>query len=152
MLEVDMHIDHLAEFMFTKNVNNALIDLSLNGLESAKDFFYLCLDLFCKGLILMHGNGSHIVSVNSLTIEQFQQLRDKMNLAGIDIILDTQPPDVDIGKDDIYLNFAELQQMPDSLPLEDYKFIMKCCEFTYVISFRLFHINEGNCNSHRARV
>lgn len=152
MLEIDMHVDHLADFIFTKNINNAIIELSLNGLESSKDFFFFCLDLFCKGLVLMFGDGSLSVKVNNIRMEQFMEMREKLRLAGIDVILDAQPPDIDIGPDDIYLNLIELQEMLDTLPLKDYKFVMKCCEFTYIIQFELFHRSDGACHSHRSRI
>jgi len=152
MLSVDMHVDHLAEFIFTKNVNNAIIELSLNGLENAKDFFFFCLDLFCKGLVFMFGEGSLSVNVNNIKIEQFVQLREKLRLAGIEVHLDAQPPDVDVKSDEIFINIMELQEMSDSLPLKDYKFIIKCCEFTYIINFDLFHRSDGACHSHRTKL
>ena len=78
-------------------------------------------------------------------------LREKLRLAGIEAMLDAQPPDVDIGKDDIYLNLMEIQEMPDTLPLKEYKFVMKCSEFTYVISFDLFHRTaDGTCHFQRS--
>ena len=151
-LEVEMEVDHLAEFMFVKNTNNAIIELSLNGLENTKDFFFFCLDLFCKGLIYLHApEGEASVNVNDLTLEQFAVLRDKMRLAGIDVTLDAQPPDLDIGKDEVFMNLQELYTAPDELPMKDYKFMIKCSEFTYAIHFDIFHRSDGNCHTTRIR-
>jgi hypothetical protein len=152
-LEVEMEVDHLAEFMFLKNVNNAVIELSLNGLQNTKDFFFFCLDLFCKGLIFLFAPaGATSVNINDLSVEQFGILRDKMRLAGLDVTLDVQPPDVDIGPDDVYMNLQELYTAPDELPMKDYKFMIKCSEFTYMIHFDIFHRSDGNCHSTRTRV
>ena len=147
-LNVMMHVDHLAEFMFTKNVNNAYIELTLNGLQNTKDMFFFCLDLFCKGLVFMFGV-NYRVNVQELTLENFQQLRDKMRLAGIEITFDAQPPDVDMPKDELFINLQELHDAPEELALKDYKFILKCTDFTYVVSFDLFHIADRDCNSRR---
>ena len=51
--EVDMEIDDLASFLFTKNINNITTELSLGGIADNKDLFFFCLDLF--GLALGHG-------------------------------------------------------------------------------------------------
>ena len=79
-LEVDMHVNDLAEFMFTKNKSNALIELSLGGIENNKDLFFFCLDLFCKGLVILHGTENK-VDLDSITMEQFGDIKNKMELA-----------------------------------------------------------------------
>jgi len=147
MLAVEVALENLAEFIFVKNVNNAIIELSLEGLENGKDFSFFCLDLFCKGLITMFGNGLPQVNIQDLSPEQFQQFRAKFKLAGIDTILEIFPPDTDIQKDELYINTKELYEMEDTLDLKDYKFILKSHESTYVIHFELFHNLVGNCDS-----
>jgi len=151
MLEVEVPLDSLAEFIFTKNVNNATIELSLHGLENGKDFFYFCLDLFCKGLIVMFGNGLPHVNIQDLTPNQFEMFRDKFRLAGINTVLEILPPDLSIGPDELYINTSEIQEADDHLKLEDYKFILKSHQSTYVVHFELFHNVQGNCDSSRGR-
>ena len=81
-----MHINDLADFIFIKNVNDSIIQLSLNGVEDMKDLFYFCLDLFCKGLVILFGQDNK-VEVEIITLEQFMLLRKKMANAGININL-----------------------------------------------------------------
>ena len=147
MIAVEVPLENLAEFIFVKNTNNATIDLSLEGLENGKDFFFFCLDLFCKGLITMFGNGLPQVNIQDLSPEQFHEFRSKFKLAGIDTLLEILPPDTDIGKEELYINTKELYEMDDNLNLKDYKFILKSHESTYVIHFELFHNMVGNCDS-----
>ena len=149
MLEVEMSVDNLAEFLFLRNVNDAMIELSLDGLQNAKDFFFFSLDLFCKGLIHMYGNGNNIVHIQDLQLEDFVRIKDKLRLAGIDVQLDIQPPDVDVEPLELQLNLQELRDAPDNLPLKDYVFILKCSEFTYTVQFDVIHNTDRNCNNRR---
>jgi hypothetical protein len=148
-LEVDMHINDLATFMFLKNVNNAIVELSLGGVENNKDFFYFCLDLFCKGLVILFGENGK-VNVESLTQEQFAIIKQKMSLAGIDVkldvfieqqttisLLDEAPPDVDPIKTSI--NFNEIDMDDDNKPLSDYVFRLKMDNLLYNIHFETIH-------------
>ncbi len=151
MLEVEVPVESLAEFIFAKNVNDAAIELSLHGLENGKDFFYFCLDLFCKGLIVLFGNGQTHVNIQDVTPQQFELFRDKFRLAGINTVLDILPPDVSIGPDELYINSKELQDEDDNLQLKDYKFILKSHQATYIVYFELFHNVQGNCDSSRGR-
>jgi len=147
MLAVEVPLENLAEFIFLKNVNNASIELSLEGLENGKDFFFFCLDLFCKGLITMFGNGRTQVNIQDLSPEQFNEFKSKFKLAGIDTVLEILPPDTSIGKDELFINIKELYEEPDNLNLKDYKFILKSCDCTYMIHFDLFHNVTGKCDS-----
>jgi hypothetical protein len=150
-LDVDMHINDLATFMFLKNVNNAIVELSLGGVENNKDFFYFCLDLFCKGLVILFGENGK-VNVESLTQEQFAIIKQKMSLAGIDVKLDvfieqkttislldddTAPPDVDPIKTSI--NFNEIDMDDDNKPLSEYVFRLKMDNLLYNIHFETIH-------------
>ena len=152
-MNVDMHIDDLAMFMFLKNKNNAIIELSLGGIESNKDLFFFCLDLLCKGLVLLFGNDRK-VELDSLTPEAFDDVKKKMSLAGINVQLhieqiyspqtstlttdDDGPSDlVDDFRNAINLN--ELNMDVDCKQLEDYVFRMKMDKIIYNIAFNLVH-------------
>jgi hypothetical protein len=151
-LEVDMHIDDLANFMFVRNVNNALVELSLGGIENNKDLFFFCLDLFCKGLVLLFGENGK-VDVESLTEEKFNLVKQKMHLAGIDVKLDiymdpsqsttvslindNEPPDVEPIKTSVNIN--ELDMDDDNKPLSEYVFRLRLDSIIYNIHFDIVH-------------
>lgn len=138
-LHVEMEIDDLAEFMFIRNKTNAIIDLSLGGIQSNKDFFYFCLDLFCKGLVILFGNGSNSVNIDDLTLENYGVIREKMICAGIDSKLQTFPVDISNVEETNAINFDDLSACNDNLPLTSYEFKICSPQLTYVLSFNTVH-------------
>jgi hypothetical protein len=148
--EVDMEIDDLANFLFTKNINNITTGLSLGGIADNKDLFFFCLDLFCKGLVIMFGEGKNSVSIDSITTEQFIKLQSKMLCAGIKVNLHTLPLDIDVditvstedeGNEKTFsiLNIEELTNAPNDKPLSEYEFKLINHDMMYVVNFNLVH-------------
>jgi hypothetical protein len=143
--DIELHIDELASFIFLRNVNNAILDLSLGGLENNKDLFFFCLDLFCKGLVLTVGNGTS-VDLEDLTMNDFLNIKTKMICAGIEPILQIFPADIDednkVSEEASVknkLNLDELQNMDDNSPMSDFMF--KVCSKTsiFIVQFKLIH-------------
>lgn len=141
LLNVQMAIDDLADFMFVRNTNDAIIDLSLGGIQNSKDLFYFCLDLFCKGLVILFGNGNNSVNIDDLTLENFALIRKKIICAGIETKLNTNPLETPIEEFDHTntLNFDELNTIDDNLPLSSYEFKIKTPNMMYVLSFEIVH-------------
>lgn len=138
ILNIDMNINDFAEFMFTKNVNNAEIFLELGGIEDNKDLFYFCLDLFCKGLIYMFGENGKI-NIELITYEQFNQVKQKMLLAGIVVNLlyeDISNSNNSINKNTI-INLDEIEKDENNLNLKDYEFTITTDKLIYKINFDL---------------
>ena len=139
--DVEVHIDELASFVFLRNVNNAILDLSLGGIENNKDFFFFCLDLFCKGLVLMVGNGIS-VTLEDLTMDDFVKIKTKMLCAGIEPLLEIFPSDVANCEELTVknkLNLDEILLMDDNTPLHGFLFRISNQTSTFVISFKLIH-------------
>lgn len=131
-----MHINDLADFIFIKNVNDSIIQLSLNGVEDMKDLFYFCLDLFCKGLVILFGQDNK-VEVEIITLEQFMLLRKKMANAGININLNIYE-DIEGEENEekkVALNLEKIEELPNNLNIEDYDFILRSCNMVYKINF-----------------
>ena len=135
MLYIDMEVDDLAVFMFKKNVNNAVIELSIGGVEHNKDLFCFMVDLLCKGLVYMFGDENK-VELESLTLDDFGKIKDKMRCAGIDVFLDVQ---ANVFGDMPGINTHELENISDNAPLSDYKFKVTSLSHVYQISFNLIH-------------
>lgn len=149
--EVDMDINDLARFLFKENTNNVTIELSLGGIDDNKDLFFFCLDLFCKGLVTLYGNGSNSVSIETITEEQFKYLQTKLLCAGIKANLGVYPLDIDV---DIrqetedgnkkercvsILNVEELNNAPSNKPLHEYEFKLINHDMMYIVNFTLVH-------------
>jgi hypothetical protein len=136
MQDLNMHINDLADFIFIKNVNDSIIQLSLNGVEDMKDLFYFCLDLFCKGLVILFGQDNK-VEVENITLEQFMLLRKKMANAGININLNIYE-DIEGEENEekkVALNLEKIEELPNNLNIEDYDFILRSCNMVYKINF-----------------
>lgn len=154
---MEMQVDDLAEFMFRKNVNNAVIELELGGIKDNKDFFFFLIDLFCKGLVILFGTENKVM-IDSLSMEDFAKVKQKMSLAGINVMLnivqqdedmvDVSPQeernDMDDAPDDIvpqktYLNIRDLEMEDNNKRLSEYIFKMKMGNLLYNINFDLIH-------------
>lgn len=167
-LNVELHIDDLAEFVFVKNVNDAIISLTLDGLENNKDLFYFCLDLFCKGLVRLFGN-NNTVSVEDITHDQFTGIQKKLKNAGILVELsireihtsEADAPSHDTSYDTSHdishdtdandqtsptripvTNIPNIHELPDDLPLKEYCFILQNTTHSYKVTFELCHVQS----------
>lgn len=135
-LYVDMEVDQLADFMFLRNANNAIIELSLGGVEDNKDLFCFLTDLFCKGLVMRFGVNGRRVELDDLTLENFKEIKDKMGLAGIDVQLLMSSNDCNLKPG---INLKEIDDMPPSTPLEEFRFTVISSTHIYSIYFTLKH-------------
>lgn len=155
-MSLEIEVDQLADFLFIKNSKDAIIDLELGGIEDNKDLFYFCLDLFCKGLILLFGKDNSLI-IEDISQDQFMIIKQKLSNAGIGVSLDIleleqikqekELKDIIEGPDDIptqslypYVDFKTLEYLPNNLSLSSYYFDINLSEkLTYRISFDLFH-------------
>lgn len=141
-MDVNMEVNDLAEFMFLKNENNVVLELSLGGIENNKDLFCFLLDIFCKGLVLMFGNGTKSVNIEDITLDNFTKIKEKMLCAGININLQMFPSDIidDTGvAPQAQLNLDEINMADDNIQIQEYEFKVMNATTTYVISFNLVH-------------
>lgn len=135
MYDVDMHIDDLAEFVFLKNANDAKIELTLGGIENNKDLFCFCLDLFCKGLILLFSDDGTRVLIDDMTYEQFELVNKKLACAGIQAHLKVLESDSDI----IFTNVTEIDSDVDDKPVDEYEFRLQNLTHVYKLTFSFAH-------------
>lgn len=142
-LFVDMDINNLAEFLFTKNDHNKQIDLSINGIENTRDFFCFCLDIMCKGLVLLFGKDNK-VALNDLSLHDFEIVNTKMKCAGIKCLLKVYPIEeqpetlLDLWTQNV-LNVQNVRMCDENMKFEDYHFDIQTMESIYKISFQLTH-------------
>lgn len=140
-LLVDMSVNDLADFVFNKNHDNKRVELDINGLEDTRDLFCFCLDLMCKGLVMLFGTENR-VAVNDLSQDQFRIMCDKMRCVGIEctlkIIQVEIPPEtvVDLWSQN-FLNMQRIQLDAAHERLEDYTFNLQTLDHIYRISFKL---------------
>lgn len=134
MLYVDMEVDDFATFVFKRNINNAIIDLSIGGVEHNKDFFLFLVDLVCKGLVLLFGENNR-VELDNITLDDFNSIRKKLLCAGIDVDLKVEVNDGDIPG----INLYEIENIPNDVSLDQFRFKITSVSFIYDMGFRLIH-------------
>ena len=140
-LLVDMGINDLADFIFNKNEDNKTIELSINGIENTRDLFCFCLDIMCKGLVLLFGTDNKI-AIDDLSLEDFEIVKTKMKCVGIKCQLETFPveqqPDtlLDLWTQNL-LNVQQVRTSAGDLALSDYHFDIQTMHFIYKIRFEL---------------
>jgi hypothetical protein len=135
-LYVDMEVDDLSRFIFKDNINDAIIELSLGGVENNKDLFCFFVDLLCKGLILTFGEESSRLDLDKLTLEDFKKIQHKMSLAGINVILHLKE---NTNHEPSSVNIKEIEHIPDESPLSDFIFRVTSPLFIYRIQFEIVH-------------
>jgi len=132
-LFVDMDVSDFADFMFKRNVNDSIIELTLGGVENTKDLFCFLVDLLCKGLVLMFGHENR-VEVDSLTQDDFLLVKKKMALAGVEVILSLNP---NVPKIPCSVNVGQIDSFPDDAPLETYPFVVVGSDYIHTVHFKL---------------
>jgi hypothetical protein len=141
--DIELEIDELANFMFKRNENNVVLELSLGGIENNKDLFYFVLDLFCKGLVLMFGNETNSVDVDTITYDNFLTIKEKMLCAGIQVNMENYPNDIPLNDENIsqrvVINTDEINEASDDKELNEYVFKLYSLKNQYIISFSLVH-------------
>ena len=158
-----VHYDELLKHIYTDNRNNHRICIEANTLRHTKDLFRFCLDLFCKGLVMCHGDENKRVEVDNLSMKQIQYVIDKLSYTGIMTIVqifsknendcnedlctdsnDVNTPLIDIEKEreanaySILKNSLELiDSLPDNDPMIHYSFKILVGEMVYCIRFEI---------------
>jgi hypothetical protein len=138
-----IQIDELAQFIFVENTKNKLVGIQIDGISSTSDMFSFCVDLLYKGLHLLYGNekvledGSRkfTVRIDEITMDQFDKIKDRLRLAGIEVNLTIK--EVGARKNCIY---TEIEMQHTEAPLlEHHHMIVAMEKAVYDIFFKLIH-------------
>lgn len=138
---IEINIDELADYVFNINRENPKwMQLDITGLENPKDLFCMCLDLFCKGMVIMHGSENRVY-VDDLDAAKFQEIAKCMHWAGVRCHLSLMADSNEKNKGDVLLNsLRTIQGMPDHLPLNEYSFSLKVGDNMCNLYFSLFTV------------
>lgn len=138
-----IQLDELAQFIFVENTKNKLVGIQIDGIQSTSDMFSFCVDLLYKGLHLLYGvekvndDGSRqfTVRIDEITMDQFEKIKDRLRLAGIEVNLAVK--DVGARKNCMY---TEIEMQHSEAPLlEHHHMIVAMVKTVYDISFKLIH-------------
>ena len=143
---ITLEIEQLAQYVFVQNRANKKIGLDIHGLGHSKDLFCFCLDLFCKGIVLIGGVNDDAAQerraeIDSISMDQFNVISRKMLLAGIKCSLDMQPLEAPMTVQEsraiLFKSISNIHNMPESLPIKDYEFTIKMHESLCTVRFEI---------------
>ena len=148
----ELEVDDFAKFVFLHNESNKHISLSLSGIDTTKDLFCFCLDMLCKGIVLLFGGEDKRVAVQDLSFENFESVCDKMKCLGIKCTLQTFETEETIESSlDLWvqniLNIQRIQNSEDNKNLTEYHFDILTTNTLYRVTFDVLH----NTNDEIAR-
>lgn len=119
MLQAQMSLDQAIEFLFLKNTHKAQVFLNLSQLQGVYDLFLFCVDVLCKGLIALYGNGNTMLNLHEVTPDRLDNVKQKMICAGIQLHVEFIHLDRPLETRVPYIVAP-----PDCQILEDYKLVM----------------------------
>ncbi|AUF82315.1 hypothetical protein TetV_223 [Tetraselmis virus 1] len=127
---------HLAQILFVDIPDTAKIDLCMPELKTTKELFFVLLDLFIKGLMIMCNKTQGSLPLHEITEDQFNRVSNRMRLAGIECkknyITDSSIKTASV-------NIPDLHKLPDNLPLHHYVIEAKSLGIHHKIWFNLVH-------------
>lgn len=141
-----LDIDTFARFLFVEHDAETPISLELpSNIHTGKDMFCFCMDLLCKGLVLLYGTGNR-VCVDALTSEQFNGLNKRLGLMGVRCDLAVTPLQSPMDMQEIVRRVGMLYDMPDNLDVSAYSFQIASRDALFEIRFALFHNVSSRCH------
>lgn len=136
MQQMEATMSGLVEYVF-RNEKNTKIYLNLpfgeEGIRNDHDLFLFFVDLLCKGLVLLYGNGGQRVLIDNLSFENIDYVKSKLKNAGV--ILNIQTKEV-IGDKSIVVKPAIVSE-GNTNTLKDYVLRIVTNGLEYNISFEL---------------
>lgn len=148
-----MTYHEIIEYIFTKNTHNKRILLRLDHLNSTKEIFISCLDMFCKGLIYMHAAKDRKVIINNLTQHDIQATIDRLSMTGIMTIISVSntsneeaPCDsncssiIEQQHNCIQSSVDSIESLDDNEDLHRFHFNLNVGNIVYCIRFKIVHL------------
>lgn len=136
----DINVNDLARYIFIKNRFDKEMILNIkNGINNTNDLYHLILDLFLKGILLLHGIDNKF-ELNTITFEQITLVVKKLHNAKIYTCIETKILTDEIRNIEnihqhIIRESLEISQHMDSNELDNYKFNIILNDMLYVIYF-----------------
>ena len=130
--------DSLARLIFVETPCSASIELSLPSLGCARDLFFMLLDLFIRGLLLLYGGSDAArdgIAVHEITSDQIDTLDSKLRVAGVRCRYTTG----DARGAGAWTNVDELMDAEPGLPLGSYRLEAQARGRLHTMWFELEH-------------
>jgi hypothetical protein len=156
----NVNYNELIEYIYKKNKSKRIV-IQTESINTTKDFFYFCLDLFCKGLLYLYGDEHNRVRIDTMTLPQIQEVIDKLGYTGIMTIIHVeQSSDFMNNKEHhgygdhfslthqnavffsspsqfVQGSLNNIEKKPDNQDLSSYKFHLVNKDLIYIIHFEI---------------
>lgn len=130
-------VQTLVNVLFKKH-NDTFVEIQLGPASTVYDLFRLCLDLLLAGLLLMYSSPQGAVNVANITMEQFEELRKKLQYAYIGMELNV----VQLGYDIHPCVVTPSKYIIGLDDLTDYKVIINNDQAIKMLNFRILRPDE----------
>jgi hypothetical protein len=140
---VNVDIDNLATYIFKTNVDSQMF-LQFSSIKTNRDLFYLCFDLFCKGIVLLFGKDNKF-RLNDINDDHLDKIRRKLLFANIDTKIVQYPIDtailIDIHdpsrspKKVLSDSINKIGALETDLEIDEYEFSLLIDSVYIIISF-----------------
>lgn len=144
MERLNIDINELAKYIFVTNqTERNEIFLDVKSLKTNKELFFFFFELFCKGLVLLFGEGSKLC-LDTLTMEQLDAVRSLMRFAHIKLNVVVYDEDTAKMIDEIEVaderkivndSMQKLRASKSDLQISEYVFNLFINKVLYIISF-----------------
>lgn len=144
MHEVEASLAELVRYIFIENKTDAKVYMNIpygeHGIRDNHDLFVFCLDLLCKGLVLLYGDEQNKVPIDSLSQEQLAFVTRKLLNAGILLKVETQ--EIITPQPECLHSLAIKPRIykGDGNDLTSYKMLLVSKRIEYAIQFELTRI------------
>lgn len=157
----NVNYEELIKHIYENNKRKRIV-IQTESINTTKDLFYFCLDLFCKGLLYLFGDENNRVRIDTMTLSQIQEVIDKLGYTGIMTIIHventsnfmkikdehgytvddlslTQNNDVSITSPSQFVqgSLNNIKNQPDNQDLGLYKFHLVNKDMIYIIHFEI---------------
>lgn len=146
MERLNIDINELAKYIFVTNqTERNEIFLDVKSLKTNKELFFFFFELFCKGLVLLFGEGSKLC-LDTLAMEQLDAVRGLMRFAHIKLNVVVYDEDTAKMIDEIEVaderkivndSMQKLRASKSDLQISEYVFNLFINKVLYIISFEV---------------
>jgi hypothetical protein len=137
---VESTLHGLVQYIFIDNTDDAKVYMNLphgeHGIRDNHDMFVFCIDLLCKGLVVLYGDTPYSVCLESLSMNQIDFVKKKMANAGLLLKLDTSH----VESETFLMNRPRIVKIDDDDKLTSYRMHITSSDIEYTIHFDFIRI------------
>jgi uncharacterized protein (DUF736 family) len=130
--------DTLARVLFIESTHATAMVLPF--IDGAKELFFVLLDLFARGVVLLFCTGDRkTMPIHEISTEQFEEVSGKMRRVGVKCWLAVEPTDDESGT-----NINDIRGYPPGLDIGDYRVAVVTRGNRYTMWFTIERPTSGD--------